>query len=893
MRIRRKHVRTKTWHPGVAWLMATTAIVHFSVYAPQPATAQESNFEDGSNRKRVGLPDNGNRDPTPTGLEDRWGRWDLPSRGVRQTTKQPLVAQSHDDRPKEFDFDIPPQPLTSALHRFGEQAEVQFAYATEDVENVRTAGVSGRHTSQKALRLLLVDTGLDYRITGTNIITLERRNSRLGLRTGIEMGAAGERVNTQDDGEIAEATSTPVRVPEIVVKETKARSPVVDSPDGYKADVSSEAVLRFPASIQELPQSVSVVTRDSIRERRAVTQTQAMEGIAGVGKAGSTALAADDYLIRGFATDQRVPGYIRDNGLSAVNSYFADPILYDRIEIIKGAASFTSGLAGAGGFVNRLLKAPQQANFVVSEFGAGSAGHYRTTLDANGVMPTMPLAGRFVMSYNDDPEFFRNSGNQRFSFLPSVRFSPREDFTVTVTGNVQRLRGKGYFGTATTTEGKIPTDLFESFLSSDNTFKNDYQSVHVEAEKKFIQGFRLKAKGQYSRSDTNYRYGVSFQPGGIGPNGSVDIYGFGRDLTRESFAGDITLGKDFSFFGNPSSVAVGMDLSNANQRSLSTDFLLLGTGNIANRIDFPFPPALTAPAPFLDQDLTIVQTGAYAQGLLRPLAGTTLMVALRGNWINQHGEANFANSPEIGLNKTKFTPQIGLSQRIIEGLNVYASYGESIQANFAITSDGSLLNPMTGKTFEVGSKWEPLGQRLRLTAALFRTNLEEVSTPDPNDQRFSIGGQSQRNQGFEFEARGAPLSNLQVNLAYTFLETEITKTTIPDALGARAANAPKHTVSAFASYDCSELLTKGLKLGGVVYYRTDVSGTPGVDQNDIFSGYSRADFFAIYSPLTWLSVQVNLNNAFNARYIEVPFSYGGFNQFGAPRHVIGMVRMTF
>lgn len=161
---------------------------------------------------------------------------------------------------------------------------------------------------------------------------------------------------------------------------------------------------------------------------------------------------------------------------------------------------------------------------------------------------------------------------------------------------------------------KIPADLFDSLAVGDNTFKSDYQSVHVEAEKKFVHGLRLKAKGQYSHSDANYRYGLSYQPGGIGPNGNFDVYGFGRDLKRDSFAGEINLTKDFSLFGNRSSVAFGMDLSNANQRSLSTDFLLLGTGNLAGpTVNFPFPPALIAPAPFLDQDLTIRQTGAFAQ----------------------------------------------------------------------------------------------------------------------------------------------------------------------------------------------------------------------------------------------------------------------------------------
>lgn len=157
---------------------------------------------------------------------------------------------------------------------------------------------------------------------------------------------------------------------------------------------------------------------------------------------------------------------------------------------------------------------------------------------------------------------------------------------------------------------------------------------------------------------------------------------------------------------------------------------------------------------------------------------------------------------------------------------------------------------------------------------------------------FVIGGQSQRNQGFEFEARGALIPRLEVNLAYTYLDTKFTASNDPRIVGTRAFNAPMHTVSAFRTYDFSDVLTKGLKLGAVVYYRGEVSAIPG-RANQTYPDYTRFDIFALYAPLQWLSFQVNLNNVADARYVEGPFYHAGFNHFGAPRHVIGMVRMTF
>ncbi|BCA52863.1 hypothetical protein W02_00030 [Nitrospira sp. KM1] len=909
MRIRRKRHSLKSMHPGLAWIMATTAMVHFSVYAPEPARSKEPSNEEGTKKKKWGLPSGYRDQPNDNPLPDGWQSAPLPIDWPHTLARPRLVAQLGDDKQREFDFDILPQALASALIRFGEQTGIQFAYTAEDVENVRTGGVSGRRTSEDALRLLLIDTGLDYRVTGNNTVTLEKRNGAgaAAVGTGIGMGvAAAGAANAHSEGGTSDAPvngtpAKPVKVPEVVVKEVAER-PVVDSPDGYKADVSSEAVLRFPAPIQELPQSVSVVTRDSIRERRAVTQTEALEGVAGITKAPQfPGNGSDQVIIRGFQPNNAdTPGYSRDNGLSAYNNYVADPTLYERIEVIKGASSFTSGLVTAGGFVNRLLKAPVKDNFVVTEAFAGSDGHYRTTLDANGVMPSIPqLSGRFVFSQNQDPEFFRNTGNQRFSFLPSVRFATENDFTVTVTGNIQHLRGKGYYGTPTNTLGQIPAGIQDSLLGPDNELKIDYQSAHIEAEKKFVQGFRLKAKGQYSHDTTKYTYAYGNQPGGIVPNGDFNILGIAGVSKRESWAGEVNLVKDFSLFGNMSSVAAGMDYS-MGTKGFTNRYAFLGTGNIANPVvNVPFPSGFTGPPPDFASDHRFQQTGAFVQGLLRPFAGTTLMVALRGNWIGQQVNASFfgVGGNDIGLNTSRLTPQIGLSQRLIEGLNVYAAYGESLQPNFAITANRSLLDPMTGQTYEIGSKWEPLGKRIMLTAALFRTLLDNVATPDPAfppNSGISIGGQSQRNQGLEVEVRGALLPELQVNLAYTYLDSEVTKSNVPGVVGANAFNTPHHTVSAFGSYDLSELLTKGLKFGAVVYYRSQVSSLPFPGLRDeTFEGYTRADLFAIYAPLKWLTLQLNLNNLFDAGYIQGPNRYGAYNQFGAPRHVIGMVRMTF
>ncbi|BCA57170.1 hypothetical protein W02_43100 [Nitrospira sp. KM1] len=71
-----------------------------------------------------------------------------------------------------------------------------------------------------------------------------------------------------------------------------------------------------------------------------------------------------------------------------------------------------------------------------------------------------------------------------------------------------------------------------------------------------------------------------------------------------------------------------------------------------------------------------------------------------------------------------------------------------------------------------------------------------------------------------------------MNLAYTYLNTEITSSTVP-GLWVQMPSILLTTRSA-------------LKFGTVVYYRSQVSSFPGATQNQTYEGHTRADLFAVY-----------------------------------------------
>ncbi len=81
-----------------------------------------------------------------------------------------LLAQAADT----FAFAIPPQPLGDALDAFVRITGWQVGYSAELARDRRSADVEGNLTPSEALTQLLAGSGLDYRLTATETVTLER-----------------------------------------------------------------------------------------------------------------------------------------------------------------------------------------------------------------------------------------------------------------------------------------------------------------------------------------------------------------------------------------------------------------------------------------------------------------------------------------------------------------------------------------------------------------------------------------------------------------------------------------------------------------------------------------------------------------------------------------------
>ncbi|TAG65894.1 MAG: TonB-dependent siderophore receptor, partial [Burkholderiales bacterium] len=148
--------------------------------------------------------------------------------------------------------------------------------------------------------------------------------------------------------------TTPQRVDRV---EVTGRNAEEQSPD---LDKKSDGASRLGLTIRETPASIDVIGQDVMTRRGARTFDEALSGAVGV-TAGGNPGSPSVVSTRGFTG--AFVNFLYDGdrvSQSSMSSRSQDSFNYDRIEVLKGAASMIFGDGGVGGSVNFVTKRPDR-----------------------------------------------------------------------------------------------------------------------------------------------------------------------------------------------------------------------------------------------------------------------------------------------------------------------------------------------------------------------------------------------------------------------------------------------------------------------------------------------------------------------------------------------------
>ena len=183
--------------------------------------------------------------------------------------------------------------------------------------------------------------------------------------------------------------------------------------DGYVAGASS-TFTKTNNRIQDVPHSVSIVTKEQIEDQGHQSLGQALEYVPGVTVQQGEG-HRDQITIRGQETNA---DFFTD-GVRDDIQYYRDLYNIEAVEVLKGPAALVFGRGGSGGIVNRVTKKAEWRDIREATINFGMFDRKRTTIDVGGAA-TNDFAFRLNAMYEDSESFRDFFELERYGINPTI-----------------------------------------------------------------------------------------------------------------------------------------------------------------------------------------------------------------------------------------------------------------------------------------------------------------------------------------------------------------------------------------------------------------------------------------------------------------------------------------
>lgn len=687
----------------------------------------------------------------------------------------------------------------------------------------------------------------------------------------------------------AQAAST-ATLPAVSVTATASADPTTEGTGTYAAKNATIAG-KVALPVKEVPNSVSVLTRQQMDDMNVTTIQEALRYVTGVSSidyGDGTAY----YRARGSQLGVEFDGVSIVSGLQYQLQF--DLAMYDRVEILRGVAGAIDGIGEPGGIVNLVRKRPQDQFHVSTETQVDSFGYARQMVDVTGPLnKDGTVRGRAVIVGGDGTQSVDRVRTKEvmaygaidWDITPRTTVSASGTYQVSPTSGIDYGAGGVLNSSLTALSGqRVPSSYTQNFSPSWNYAYTSIEEGNVNLVHRFESDWKSTTTVFYRHelSKANYAYSG---PGAT----STGLARFGDQAQRNTydwFGADTNVSGPIHLLGQTHTLTFGANYSVTSTSALSGFKSLTGpyAGGLFSLNDPNAVPDVYVPYNFGTNTRT-VQYGVYAQARIKLADPLTLVLGGREAFLQGRTQStlptvqDWTTSAQINH---RFLPSAGLVWDIVPSITAYANYARFLDAQTQTTYSGAGLPPRTGEQYEVGVKGSFLGGRLNTTAALFRINDNNRAVDDPAHQYYYIAAGKVRDQGLELEVTGQPMPNWNVYAGYTYLD-EHYEDDSPDLTDGQD---PKHLFKLWTNYRFSQGMLSGVTVGGGMLAQTRISR--GVEQG----AYAIFNAEVGYQFNKHVNASLQLNNIFNrGYYIRPPGAY--YSVFGDTRNVMLTVRTDF
>ena len=671
------------------------------------------------------------------------------------------------------------------------------------------------------------------------------------------------------------------------IKGQRSYNAIATEKNGDYSSFAATVGTKIPASLREIPQSVSIITNQQVKDRNVDTFDQLARKTPGL-----RVLSNDDGRSSVYARGYEYSEYNIDGlpaQMQSINGTLPNLFAFDRVEVMRGPSGLFDSSGEMGGIVNLVRKRPTKAFQGHAAAGFGTHKQYKAEADVSGSLNADgSVRGRVMAQTVGASPHPAEKNNHHETFYAAADWDINPD-TVLGAGYLYQQRHLApYNGLPADADGKLPSLPQHAFVGADwNKFKMNSHDVFADLKHYFGNGGYGKVGMRYSdrKADSNYTFAGS----SLDKAGKAAAAGLGTDIKQKAFAFDASYSQAFSLGETANEFVVGADRNrfrSTNEQGRSTlsksvaldDFRALPYNGIlqnARAGNKGFNHSVT--------EENLDETGLYAKTVFRPLEGLSLIA---GGRVGHHKIESGDGKTLHKASKTKFTSYAGAVYDIDGSNSLYASASQLYTPQTNLDADGNLLKPRQGNQFEVGYKGSHMDDRLNTRVSFYRMKDKNAAAPlNPKDRntRYSALGERVM-EGVETEISGAITPKWQIHAGYSYLHSQI-KTASNSRDDGIFLLMPKHSANLWTTYQ----VTPELTIGGGVNAMSGITSSAGMHAG----GYATFDAMAAYRFTPKLKLQVNADNISNRRYYARVGGTNTFNIPGSERSLTANLRYSF
>jgi iron complex outermembrane receptor protein len=222
--------------------------------------------------------------------------------------------------------------------------------------------------------------------------------------------------------------AAPVAAPEADKKDvvTLPTFTISETQDNPYRSTQALSASRVAMAIEDIPQTISVVTGEFLKDSQAFRMLDAAKYVTPVVES-TLPFGGDRYMIRGFQVSHEFVDGAEISGQDGYSMSLA-PYNIERVEIIKGPNAILVPGGSPGGQFNPITKSPLMKNQGSVTLDVGQYLTNAVSTDVNYVISAdKGWATRFVAAYWDSEGYVKNQFRTGYLFAPSLLWQPTAD----------------------------------------------------------------------------------------------------------------------------------------------------------------------------------------------------------------------------------------------------------------------------------------------------------------------------------------------------------------------------------------------------------------------------------------------------------------------------------